>query len=135
MAEEEDGSGSGRSDKAAEQGLDPEMGPSRAPKKALRNGTALLLEMADEAVVEQLQEIVDCVVVNIKAGHLPSAKLLLELVARLKLEEDIPEEDYRSLAEVLWKDLEARTVPGKFEVVATDATPVRVEQGPEGDEQ
>jgi len=56
-------------------------------------------------------------------------------VARLKLEEDIPEEDYRSLAEVLWKDLEARTVPGKFEVVATDATPVKVEQGPEGDEQ
>jgi hypothetical protein len=119
MAEEEEDSGSGRDDEAAEEGLDPEIGST--------DGAALLQKIAVKTLHKHLTEIVECILVNIKAKHLPSAKLLFDLARRLKAEEKIPEEEYLSLAEVLWAfrdDLEdeaqkAKEVDGKAEWVTS----------------
>ena len=63
----------------------------------------LLQEIAEKALVEQLEKIVACIVVNIELKHLPSAKLLFDLAARLKAAKEIPESEYMSLADLLWK--------------------------------
>lgn len=120
--EEEEDSGSTRGNEAAEKGLNPEKGST--------GGAILLRDMAVKTLQEHLTEIVECVVVNIKAKHMPSANLLFYLATRLKAEEVIPEEEYQSLAEVLWEfrdDLadeiqEAQVIEGKAEWSPSDGT-------------
>jgi len=120
MAKEEEDSGSMRGNEAAEERSDPEKGST--------GGATLLRDMAVKTLQEHLTEIVECIAVNIKAKHLPSANLLFYLATRLKAEEEIPEEEYRSLAEVLWEFrddlvdevLEAKVIDGKAEWVAPD---------------
>jgi hypothetical protein len=90
MAEEEHA----QSDGSGGQGLDPENGPTGA--------VVLLQKKAEKTVEEHLTTIVDCILDNIRAKHLPSAKLLIDLAARLETGKDVAEEEYVSLAEVLW---------------------------------
>ena len=92
MAEEEEGSR--RSDGRAQRGSDPENGST---------GAVLLQETAEKALEDYLGQIVNCILDNIRDKHLPSAKLLFELAARLRVEKEVPEAEYLSFAEGLWK--------------------------------
>jgi hypothetical protein len=110
MAKEQDDSGSERSDEPAGEGLDPEIGPSASPvqMKDRISGAVLLRDLDVEAVHEQLMEVSNGILVNQKPGPLASTKLIFGLATRLKSDEEVSEEEYRSLAEVLWKDFEER---------------------------
>lgn len=148
MAEEKDASEKEASEKAGEARPDPEKGPTRSPsgersrgrraaKKGAVNGAMLLRDIALEALRKNLQAIVDCVLDNIKVGkHLPSVKLLFELATHLTPEDEIPEEDLLSFAEVLWQDFEefgGITLEG--EVVSVSEEPRTGEQGLAADKQ
>ena len=121
MNEEEEDSGSGRSDEAAEkEGLDPEIGPTQGPV----TGTVLLRDVAVEALCEHLKEVAGCIIAGVETGHLPDGNLLFDMATRWKLQEDVPEGDYLSLAEVLWKEFEElRMATVGAEVVAVDEGP------------
>jgi hypothetical protein len=93
MAEEDVESGCARRDGSGEWETGPENG----------RGPLLLQEMADKALEENLSVVIECILVNIRAKHLPSLKTLFDLAARVRLYGRVPEEEYRSLAEVLWK--------------------------------
>jgi len=98
MAEEEEQSKVVRSGRIAGQRLDPEKGPTGA---AVR-----LQEMAEKALEENLLEVVECILDNIRVKHLPSAKLLMELARRLDSRKVVLEVEYQSLAEVLWLEVQ-----------------------------
>jgi len=63
---------------------------------------AKLQEKAERALEDHLFEIVDCILVNVRSQHLPSVTMLMELAKRVKANENVPEEMYQSLADVLW---------------------------------
>lgn len=86
----------------AGQRLDPKNGPAGA--------AVLLQETAEETLEDYLLEIAACVLDNIRAKHLPTVKLLFDLAARLRARDNVPREEYESLAEVLWKDVQRITV-------------------------
>jgi hypothetical protein len=67
-------------------------------------GPVQLQRKAEKTVAEYFADIFDCIVVNIKAKHLPSAKLLMDLAARLQAGSYVPEQEYMSLAAVLLAD-------------------------------
>jgi hypothetical protein len=95
MAEEEEASGSGWSGEGVGQRSNPENG--------LTGAAVALQEKAAKVLEENLGKVVDCILDNILAKHLPSAKLLMELAGRVKGPNGVPEEEYMSLAAVLWK--------------------------------
>jgi hypothetical protein len=76
------------------------------PEDGRTGAVALLQKKADEAVEKNLSRIVDCIVDNIIEKHLPSVKLLFEVAARYRVEGAVPKEDFRSFAEVLWKEVQ-----------------------------
>jgi hypothetical protein len=86
--------------KDARVGSDPENGRTRAKKR--------LRKEAETALGNHATEIVQCLLRNIGKDHVPSAKMLIDLA---DLEDGPGDEDgaaqdeYRSLAEVLWKEL------------------------------
>ena len=93
MAEEEEA----RSDRSSGQRLDPE--------NDLAEAVVLLREMTENAFKKHVADILQCIVDNICAKHLPSAKLLIDLMKLLKVEiaNDAPEKEFPSLAEMLLK--------------------------------
>jgi hypothetical protein len=101
--EEVDGVAGVGGDSAVDAGerSDPENGRTGAAKRLQR--------AAEKALGETVPQIVTCLVTNIGANHLPSAKMLIDLAEGRRRDEDrdeIPAEEYRSLAELLWKELE-----------------------------
>ena len=72
------------------------------PEKGSTGAASSLQKLAEKTLEEHLADVMKCVVGNIKDKHLPSAKLLIDLAARLKADEDVPETAYTSLAQVLW---------------------------------
>ena len=73
------------------------------------NGSAGVLvqlrEMVEEGLARNLLKIAEVILANVREGHLPSVKLLIELVERLKKLSEVSEEKYESLAKVLWRSL------------------------------
>jgi type III secretion system FlhB-like substrate exporter len=67
-------------------------------------GPVQLQRKAEKTVAEYFAEIFECIMANIKAKHLPSAKLLIDLAARLEAGSYVPEQEYMSLAAVLLAD-------------------------------
>jgi hypothetical protein len=90
MADEAE-SGSASNDAVADRVTDPE--------KGLAVGAAVLTKTLEE----NLHKVVACILTNIEDMHLPSAKLLVDLAARLEAKKEVPVEEYVSLAEVLWQ--------------------------------
>jgi hypothetical protein len=81
--------------RSSERGPDPEIGWVDAP--------LLLQRLAEKSLEENLTDVINCILVNIRAGHLPSVKLLVDLVAtQVKSGVEVSAEAYESLAEVLW---------------------------------
>ena len=97
MAEEDEKDGSTRSDKGGGSGK-----RRRNPEKDC--GPLQLQRKAEKTVAEYFAEIFECITANIKAKHLPSAKLLMDLAARLESGSYVPEREYMSLAAVLLAD-------------------------------
>ena len=62
-----------------------------------------LRDKADKAMEEHLLDVAKCILDNVRDMHLPSVNLLFEIAARVKTTNDVPEEQYLSLAQVLWK--------------------------------
>jgi hypothetical protein len=93
MAEQEEA----RSDGSCGQQPDPENGPVET--------VVLLCETTKSVFRKHLADIFQCIVDNIRAKHLPSAKLLIDLMKLLKVEfeNDAPEQEFPSLAEMLSK--------------------------------
>jgi hypothetical protein len=85
------------------------------------SGAAVVQKMALGTVEEEMRGILDCVVVNIKAGHLPSAKFIFELASKMKRSEEVDEAEMQSFAELLIKSLEAETMPGAGADAGADA--------------
>ena len=101
MAEEEEASGSARSDGAGKAGLDPENGSTQKGTRPV-----LLRDMAFSTVEKGVSDIVTCVLEHIAGGNLPSVNVLFEMSLRLTTEEEIPEEEYRSFADELREQFE-----------------------------
>jgi hypothetical protein len=76
----------------------------RRPNPEKGWGPVQLQRKAEKTVAEYFADIFDCIVVNIKAKHLPSAKFLVDLAARLEKGLYVPEQEYMSLAAVLLAD-------------------------------
>jgi hypothetical protein len=95
MAEEEDDSGN----------MQRGVRAGRWTGQERDRGTVHKLQVkANKVLEDNMLSAVDCLLVNIRdLKHLPSLKLILELAARVRAEEELPEEEYRSLAEMLWK--------------------------------
>jgi hypothetical protein len=106
--------------RSAGQQTDPEKGPTGA--------VAMFREVAKGALFEHIKAIVDCILVNIKKHHLPSAKLLVDLVTLLEAAGlDLPAEAYMGFAEALWRELEeaekSLVVEGGTQVVESQPGP------------
>ncbi len=95
------------------QGTAPEVvgagdaGARSEPEKARTGVRKRLQKAAEETLDNNVTKFMTCLVKNIEGNHLPSAKMLLDLA-------DGPEdegtgEEFSSLAEVLWKELEDGT--------------------------
>jgi hypothetical protein len=76
----------------------------RRPNPEKDWGPVQLQRKAEKTVAEYFADIFDCITANIKAKHLPSAKLLIDLAARLEKGLYVPEQEYMSLAAVLLAD-------------------------------
>jgi hypothetical protein len=78
------------------------------PKNGRTGAARRLQQAAEKALDENTPKIVNCLIANIEGNHLPSAKMLIDLANGLRGggENEIPEEGYLSLADVLWKELE-----------------------------
>ncbi|WP_263355818.1 hypothetical protein [Acidicapsa ligni] len=123
MAEEEEAGGVVEGNKPVVVGMaGSSAGSGAGPENGLPVGTGkvgtgktmdLLRKKAEEALVENFVQIVKCIVRNIEANHLPSVKLLCDLAERVEDKQNIPMEDYQSLAEVLWKGLKEQDEVGK----------------------
>ena len=67
----------------------------------------LLEKRAKKSLAEGVTGMFDSLDLNIKAGHVPSAKFVIDMVLALaKLEGEASAAAYDSLAEVLWKAVE-----------------------------
>jgi hypothetical protein len=97
MAEEEIKEGSIGSDGSGERGPDPENGRVVLPLRFLKK--------AEETLDENIDEVFTCIMDNVKAGHLPSAKMLLDLVREARRGVNVPAAAFESLAEALWKSV------------------------------
>lgn len=95
MAEEDETSEKLEGDRDAEARVDPENG-------GFGKAATKLQDKAGELLEEHLLEIVDCILANVRKKHLPSVTMLLDLSNRVRANEDVPEETYQSLADVLW---------------------------------
>jgi type III secretion system FlhB-like substrate exporter len=62
-----------------------------------------LQKTADKPVEEHLKDIADCIMENIRGIHVPCASLLVAFAVKINATNEIPQEEYESLAEVLWK--------------------------------
>jgi hypothetical protein len=76
----------------------------RRPNPEKGCGPVQLQRKAEKTVAQYFAEIFECITDNIKAKHLPSAKLLMDLAARLQAGSYVPEQEYMSLAAVLLAD-------------------------------
>jgi hypothetical protein len=78
------------------------------------SGRKLLQSVAEVAVGENAKDIVGCLLTNIKGNQVQAVKTLIELAVGPRRgdedEDEIPAEEYRSLAEVLWKELERQGI-------------------------
>jgi hypothetical protein len=97
MADTDVEDGCTRSDKGGGNG-------KRRPDPEKDWGPVQLQRKAEKTVAAYFAEIFDCITANIKAKHLPSAKLLMDLAARLQKGLYVPEQEYMSLAAVLLAD-------------------------------
>jgi len=79
-------------------------GPKQGPEKGPKDTWGKWQLQAEELLGEGLKDIVVCIMENVKLKHLPSLTLLMQIADRTTRREPIPERDYVSLAEVLWKE-------------------------------
>lgn len=63
----------------------------------------LLQEASEKTLGESLKDVADCILENVRGRHIPWAGLFLALAAKAETAKEIPQEEYESLAEVLWK--------------------------------
>jgi hypothetical protein len=94
------------------------VGQKKTPAVQRKTPTSLL-EMTEEAVVDEFGSIIETIAVNIRGfKHLPSAKLLLELWDLAKRRGGVQPAEMQSFADLLIKSLEVESqpaieVPGK----------------------
>ena len=75
------------------------------PENGLVDVIDELLKIAEKALADNLVDVVKNVAVNVKDKlHVPSVKLLVDLIARLKAMKRLPQEEHESFAAVLWKE-------------------------------
>jgi len=95
-------------------------GVSLDSKRRPASGADRSQEAAETALEKYLREIIECILDNVKVGHLPSATLLFNLATRLSRNEEVPEEEYLSFAEELWKSAQEMGLVTKL-VIANPA--------------
>lgn len=66
-------------------------------------------EMADRTLKEHFTKVLDTIVVNVEAKHLPSAKFLVDLAVWAQKYPGVKQERFVSLAQTLWEDLQKTT--------------------------
>ena len=100
--------------------MDEESGGSKSaiqvkgpgPEKGLGDVVDVLLEIAEKALQDGLVGVVQNVAVQVtEKQHVPSLKLLVDLVERLKAMKKLPRGEHESFAAVLWK--EYRVIEGE----------------------
>jgi hypothetical protein len=91
----------------AQDSIGAEGAKARSDPKNGRTGVRTRLrKAAEETVDKNIPKIMTCLMTNIEGNHLPSAKMLIDLTDGPEDEDEGTGEEFSSLAEVLWKELE-----------------------------